>query len=115
MTRAYDYPPIIRWGRAIQGLLAGGLTVGGILIDAGPYGVPIQIILFIAGVGMFLDAIVPDGEMSLMASVGFAIIGGFVSIVGAVAGFLPYWAAILVIAAVLFSLQRFSRKSSKAA
>jgi len=91
----------------LKGLLAGGLVVGGII---SPFGLLIQAILFFLGVFVFIDAIIPEGQASIVASFLSAVLGGVISLIAAVTGFSIPWIIVIVLATVVFYSIMFSKR-----
>lgn len=110
MAGSVLYSPLIQWKPALQGLLAGSLIAGGLLA---PVGWGAQAVLFVMGVFIFIDSLIPNGQTSMMATVAFAILGAIISILSVALGFSPYWVSLVVGVAILFYFVKLSRKRKR--
>ncbi|MBI4181670.1 MAG: hypothetical protein HY520_01755 [Candidatus Aenigmarchaeota archaeon] len=102
--------PIVRWQSAVQGWAAGCLAIGGLL---SPLGILVQLILLAAGVFIFIDALMPNGATSPMASIVSAILGGVVTGLSAPLGFLLPWTALMVVLGGLFYLRHAKHRRQR--
>ena len=102
--------PLVQGMPILKGLLAGSLFVAGL---AFPFGFGLQALLFFAGVLVFIDAIVPDGQVSIIATVLSAVFGGFLSSLAAVLGLAFPWTVLVTAATILFYFERFHRKKGR--
>ncbi|MBI4020741.1 MAG: hypothetical protein HY369_00695 [Candidatus Aenigmarchaeota archaeon] len=102
--------PLIQWHAALQGLVAGGLVGSGLLAPLGGF----QLILLAAGIVIFIDALIPNGQTSVLATILFAILGGLVSLAGVVTGTILFWAAAVTLVAALSYAPRMARRYIRA-
>ncbi|UCD07195.1 MAG: hypothetical protein JSW41_05215, partial [Candidatus Aenigmatarchaeota archaeon] len=56
MERDIDYVPIVGKISALKGFFSGIIMAGGLFV---PYGLALQVVLFIIGFAVFLDTIIP--------------------------------------------------------
>ncbi len=95
----------------LKGLVSGSFLIGSILNDLG---FAVQAALFIIGLLIFLDSIMPFGrEAFVLTTVIFAIIGGLVSLVSSLTGGGVYWIIVAVILTVAVYVERLSEISGK--
>ena len=88
----------------LKGLVSGSLIIGSILNNLG---FAVQAALFIIGLFIFLDSIMPFGrEAFILSTIIFAVIGGIISIVLSLTGSGIYWIIIVIILAVVVYLVR---------
>jgi len=106
MAKDIQFTPLLQKVPLFMGFLAGSLIVAGL---ANPWGA-VQIVLLLGGVFVFIDGVIPDGDVSIVATFLAAILGGFVSLLGSVAGFSVPWAAFIVVVTVVYYLMKFSRR-----
>ena len=110
MGRDLSFPPLFRWRAAVQGLSAGGLLVSGIV---SPLGLAVQAAFFISGLLIFIDSLIPNGEVSILTVVFFGIVGGLLSLVGVYFGFHLLWAILAAVIAVAFYSSRWRKSKEK--
>ncbi len=95
----------------LKGLVSGSLIIGSILNDLG---FAVQAVLFIIGLLIFLDSIMPFGrEAFVVTTVIFAVIGGFLSLLLSLMGSGVYWIAVAVVLAVVVYLEKGMKISEK--
>jgi len=99
MTSTLKYPPFVKWRSGIQGLVAGSMLVSGVIT---PFGAVIQIILFAAGVFVFIDSFMPEGHASTIMTTFAGVVGGLISVFSVLFSFEALWSIFTVIVAVLF-------------
>lgn len=105
MTYEIQQHPLIQWMPVLKGIVAGSLVVNGILL---PSGIIIQLFLVMIGFCIFIDAVIPKGDMSIVATVFSFILGGVGSVILIASGFGLLWLAavsVLAIALYMFSLK----------
>ena len=108
MTRTLEFTPILLWKSALQGLAAGSLATAGIVSGFGP---AIQAVLFVGGVLVFIDALIPNGSTSPVTTVVFTLIGIVASILTVLFGLILPWTVAVVVAIALFYFHSHSRKA----
>ncbi|MBL7160561.1 MAG: hypothetical protein ISS93_01780 [Candidatus Aenigmarchaeota archaeon] len=106
MTVSHGYPPLFQKLAALKGFLAGCLFVGGFANNF----LPLQVILFAAGVFVFIDAIIPDGHTFVMLSILFALFGGLIAGVIALVGLGFYWSILIGIVTLVYYFYYFTKK-----
>lgn len=87
-------------------MAAGSLVVSGLLA---PFGIVIQGILFLFGLFIFIDALVPNGQTHLVMVVFFAIVGGVVSLLGVLFEVAGVWAGVMFVVAALFYVMKLRK------
>jgi hypothetical protein len=94
---------LVHWKSMLKGLLAGSLIVGSVINPTGFAAV----ILFLIGLYVLIDTIVPYGEQPYpVLTVGFALLGSIIAFAFSAAGLgIPY----LVLAVVLTLLVYLSK------
>lgn len=91
MLRGESQVSLTSWEAALKGFLAGALVIGGIL--GVEFGLPVQGMLFVVGLVIFLEAIIPSNKnMHGLTAFAFMLLGAVASfaasVSGAAAGFL---------------------------
>ena len=106
--------PIVQWKSALKGFLAGSLISGGI---ANPYGIGIQAGLFVIGLLVLLDTLLPSGKEMYGVTTAMTSIAGFIiALLLSWMGYSLYYLALVVIVTVLVYINRImdlSKKRSK--
>jgi len=71
-------PPLVDWGSALKSFLSGSLIVGSVFNN---YGIFIQSVLFIAGLLVSLDAVLPIGRNThAVITIIFMFAGGLIAL-----------------------------------
>jgi len=110
MPRHITFSPLFQWISVLMGFLAGSLVVAGI---ASPFGLALQVILFFLGVFVFIDAIIPEGHLSIVAAVLSTVLGGVATLLITIQGISAPWTAIVVVVTILLYFIKFSKKRKK--
>jgi hypothetical protein len=103
MDRDVEYTPIIGKMGALKGFISGTLMAGGLFVS---YGAALQAALFIIGLLVFMDAIIPANRgLFAISTVFFMLVGAVIEFVAsaadAAAGAWP--AVMLMLAAVIYA------------
>ena len=106
MVESLTYTPLLQRTPIAKGVVAGSLIMVGV---AAPLGLAIQAVLFIIGVVIFIDGVIPSIGGSILATILSAVGGGILSTVLSVIGFGLPWAVLLVILAAALYARRFLR------
>jgi len=107
MSKDKEYTPLFHWDLIVNGLLGGSLVVGGIV---SPFGILTQVILLLMGIFIFVDSIIRDGEVSIVATVISAIVGGFISLSAITIGFFIPWMGAVVVVTIIIFIINFSKR-----
>ena len=110
MQDGISYPPLFQGIPITKGFLAGSLVTAGIL---SPFGWVVQVILLAAGILVFIDAIIPEGEVSIIATILAAILGGFSSALVTILGISLPWIVGIVIASIIIYYFKRTKKRKK--
>ena len=106
-----EFGPLTDLRSIIKGVVSGSLVIGSILNELG---FAVQAVLFVIGIIVFLDSIIPFGkEAYILTTVIFVVIGGLLSLVLSLTGLGVYWILIAVILGVAVYLQRALRLAGK--
>jgi len=99
MPESIAFSPLFQWDPIIKGLLSGGLLAIGVLSQ---FGIPIQIVLFIVGILIFFDAVIPrDTDISILATVIAMFFSGGISVLSIVFSVDLYWVILLIIGTII--------------
>jgi hypothetical protein len=106
-----DYSPITGIHSALNGFLSGCLLAGGLF---SPLGVFVQVIFFIAGVFVLLDAFMPSGEIVYDITVFILAAVGFVTTaILSILQYEPIFLTIIALITVFSYLYRFKGPKRK--
>jgi hypothetical protein len=107
MPQEIVFSPLLQRIPILKGFLSGSLLVAGI---ANPFGIPLQAVLFFGGILVFIDGIMPNGEVSIVATVLASFLGGLASFLAALEGLSVPWTAAVALAAAWLYFIRFSKR-----
>ncbi len=97
--------PIVQWKSALKGFLAGSLISGSI---ANPYGIGIQIVLFVIGLFVFIDTLLPSGKGMYGITTAISAVTGFIiTLLLSLFGYSLYYLVFIVIVTILVYMDRF--------
>ncbi len=96
---------IVQWKSALRGFLAGRLISGSIV---NPYYIAIQIVLFIIGLLVLMDILLPAGKGMYGVTAASAAIAGFIiTLLLSIFGYSIYYLVFVIIATVLVYINLF--------
>ncbi len=107
MPGNFRVSPMLQGIPMLKGFLSGSLVVGGVFTTLGPL---VQSLMFFTGLFIFIDAVIPNGEVSVIATTLFVAFGGLSSLMASLSGAMPYWCAAVSLVAVVFYYFRFMGK-----
>lgn len=94
------------WSNALKGFLAGSLIIGSVI---NPLTLPIQIILFIIGILILLDALLLYGKNTHPGTTSvISLIGAVFSILFTALNYVYFYLAIILFVSVLLYIYRLS-------
>ena len=95
---------------AIRGIISGSIIIGSLFNN---YGEMAQAILFLFGVLILIDSLVPVGGVRYtMTIVEFAVAGGIITFVLSTLNQSFYWMLLVILGALLFYMIKVFRKVS---
>jgi len=96
---------IVQWKSALRGFLAGSFISGSI---ANPYHIAIQIVLFVIGLLVLMDILLPAGKgMYGVTSVSAAVAGFIITLLFSMFGYSTYYLVFVIIVTVLVYINLF--------
>ncbi|RLJ07769.1 MAG: hypothetical protein DRP13_03325 [Candidatus Aenigmatarchaeota archaeon] len=110
MVREILYPPLIHWKSIVNGYISGSLIIGAVF---NPYGIFIQILLFIIGLAVFFDTIFPLERMMYAVQICLSsIFGGVITLILSLTNQASVYMFFIFIATVLMYAKKLSSKFS---
>ncbi|RLJ07851.1 MAG: hypothetical protein DRP16_02630 [Candidatus Aenigmatarchaeota archaeon] len=108
MVREILYPPLIHWKSIVKGYISGSLIIGAVF---NPYGIFIQILLFIIGLAVFFDTIFPLERMMYAVQICLSsIFGGVITLILSLTNQASVYMLFIFIATVLMYAKKLSTK-----